>query len=437
MPANGDFGTLGGRRGAMMRNQFDRIEGLEGNIPFDCIVSAGVKGPLGNPERTDRFFFLHTGYEEIAKGKSGWRNQRHPLHPSFESYNDLQDSDAKVIHGNLVFPERTDGMNVQLAAQQLGKGTGSPPGGGVWETPPRGMPACTGDGVHARRYNGMKDDAPSFIDISCPNRMCHFRLQAKKICGALGRLYFRTRWSNGTELPSILVRYQTHGWDTASNIKGMFDAVEKIADGLGMPREAWCFTGLPFEMSIGRKSIPDKKVTDWKGKETTGVRFPVVSFALGNVMEFLEWQASARHKLIAGVTRPVALLGDGLDHEEGSPEAIGETLGMLTPGIPGTDGTDGIVPEPPAAEASVQIKLEQLNALRAIAKTCGVTLKGTFARMEWSLPKSWGDLLASEYENIQTAIRETGIADGGCKNCGEVSEQSFCSKECESEAKNP
>lgn len=316
----------------MKGSRFDSIAGVEGKVPFGAIVSVGIKGPRGNPMNTGRFYISSTGFEEIGGKGGGYRNLRHPLDPRFAVFNDLSPTDrrASVLRGNLLFPERGDSMNHQLAAQQLGSGRGSPPGGGVWDTPPRSMPACTGDGVSALRYNGMAGGEPEFIEINCPNRLCPFRLGAKKICGAFGRLYFRLRWQQGVQdalkqksgegLPEILVRYQTHGWDTVENMVGMFDAVEEVAAGAGIPRDAWSFTGLPFEMQIGIKKIPDK-----------GHSFPVVSFALGDVMGFLRWQTEQRQFLLAA-PRSVSLIGDGMPHGEEALEAIGEAIDHITPG---------------------------------------------------------------------------------------------------------
>ncbi len=322
----------------MKGSQFKGIAGLEGSIPFGAIVTLGVKGRRGNPERTDRFFISSTGYEDVVKGAKagGWRNQRHPLHPAFKSYNDHKDDhvEVRILRGNLAFQDAADCYHTQLAAQQLG-GKGAAPGGGIRDTPPRSIPACTGDGTRAERFNGLDGDGkPTFVSITCPHRLCVFRQGAKKTCGPLGRLYFLPRWPNG-DLPSFLVRYQTHGWDTCENMKGLFDSVEQIADGLGMERRSWGFAGLPFEMNVSVKKIPDKKTIDSKGVERTGVSFPVVSFAVENVVDFLSWQVE-KLKFLHDAPRSVALIGDGMDHEEGSMEGVAEALSALTPsaGIP-------------------------------------------------------------------------------------------------------
>lgn len=338
---------------------FDGIVGVEGRIPFGAIISVGKKGDRGNPIQTDRFFISSTSFEEISGKGGGYRNLRHPLDPRFREFNEMRQGDrrASVLRGNLSFPERGDCMNHHLVAQQLGKGrTQRPPGGGVWDTPPRSMPACTGDGKTAQRFDGLVDGEPQFVEIDCPNRLCPFRTGPKKICGALGRLYFRLRWpdaaqqalekKNGQCFPSILVRYQTHGWETVENMVGMFDAVEETARGLGMPQDSWTFAGLPFEMTVGMKKIPDK-----------GRSFPVVSFALGDVIGFLRWQTEQREYLL-GAPRSVALIGDGMDHEEGSLEGVNEALDHITPGfgIPATaesPGEDDVVDVEEVPEVTV------------------------------------------------------------------------------------
>lgn len=321
---------------------FDGIDGVDGKVPFGAIVSTGTKGDRGNPVNTDRFYISATAFEEIRNGGKGYRNLRHPLDPRFDPFNKLGNKDrrASVLRGNLVFPERDDCLNYHLLAQQLsanGKHGDTPHGGGTWETPPRGMPACTGDGVKAERYDGLGGEGkPRFIEINCPNKLCPFRTGQKKVCGAFGRLYFRLRWPEGTQgaiaqrngdpLPSILVRYQTHGWATVENMLGLFQAVEEVARGLGMARDAWTYSGLPFEMSVGMKHQPDQ-----------GRRFPVVSFGAEDIPAFLRWQAEQRQFLI-DAPRSVALIGDGMSHEEGSREGLAEALDQVTPGygIPAT-----------------------------------------------------------------------------------------------------
>lgn len=436
-----------------MKHQFTSIRGLEGRTPFDCVLTVGIKNERAIPVRTDRFFLLHSGYEpaDPKKKGGGWRNQRHPMHPSFRQFNSLKDDDdsVKVLHGNLMLPDRDSSMNVQLAAQQLGKGQGVPPGGGVWTTPPGGRPACTGDGLRASRYAGQVDGDPHYIDIDCPNELCFFRLKKPKICGALGRVYFRVRWPEGnglSGLPSILVRYQTHGWDSASNLKGMFDHVEEVAAGLGMDPDAWCFTGLPFSMSVGTKTKPDKKVIDHRGRETTGVRFPEVRFACGDVTTFLEWQVGLRQTLLAA-PRSVALIGDGLDDEEASREGIGEVLATLTPGIPtevseAVDGmnTDADMPsdgQPERPTWSAAERKKALAELAALAKKCALTSAEVFKHYDWDVltETQWAALNPQEMQTIADGVREVGIAKGGCETCGAVCSAAYCSVDCEPKEK--
>lgn len=331
---------------------FDGIEGVEGAVPFGAIVSVGVKGPRGNPTRTDRFFISSTGFEDVGASGGGYRNLRHPLDPRFAEFNSLDDTDrrAGVLRGNLLFQHRDDNLNYHLLAQQLsadGKDGETPHGGGTWETPPRSMPSCVGDGKAAQRYAGMVDGEPTFLDIKCPNKLCPFRMTKKKVCGAFGRLYFRLRWPEGNPLPSLLVRYQTHGWDTVENMVGLFGAVETVADGLGMDPSSWGFAGLPFEMSVGTKKQPDK-----------GRSFPVVKFAVEDVPAFLRWQVEQREYLIAA-PRSVALIAEGSEVDESSLEAVGEAVAHITPGIPGS--TDE--PDPVEAEA-VEIEAKRFTAAK-------------------------------------------------------------------------
>jgi len=216
-------------------------------------------------------------------------------------------------------------MHYQLAAQQIGQGKrgsqATPPGGGSWETPPNGMPACTGDGERARRFNGMVNGEPEFVEIACPNRECQFRQKGSlKICGALARLYFRLRWADGSPLRSVLARYQTHGWNTTENMLGLFGAVDEAAAGLGMEPGTWSYAGLPFSMTVGIKRKPTK-----------GQRFPVVQFGIEDVMAFLHWQVEQR-QFLAGAPKSVALLAQGHPEDEDSQRALGEALDTVTAG---------------------------------------------------------------------------------------------------------
>lgn len=417
----------------MNSSRFNGIDGLEGAVSFGGVVSTGVKGPSGAPQRTDRFFILSTGFEEINRGRGGsFRNLRHPLHPSYRAFNETDDADkgTTILRGNLALPDRDSGFNVQLAAQQLGSGPGKPPGGGTWETPPRSMPACTGDGVTAHRYAGIKGEEPQFITIPCPNRLCVFRQGSKKICGALGRLYFLLRWTDQDypELPAILVRYQSHGWDSCENMKGMLDTVESIAEGMCMPPEAWSFTGLPFEMSVGIKKIPDKKRS-----------FPVVSFALGDVAEFLRWQVELRQTLLAA-PRSVALIGDGMDHEEASPEGIGEALAVVTPGIPATvTAAIGSYNRKASAEVAPEdppqgIPEKRYAELKSLGDSVDVSFKAAFEENGWAIPERWGAMSADRAEELEDVLRQMGIDKGGCKVCGIVCDDAFCTEGCEAEA---
>lgn len=328
------------------------IAGLRGKIPFGAIVTVGHKGPSGAPTNTDRYYIASPEMETTdGKPTSGsYRKLRHPLHPDFRAFNALKPDDprAKRLTGHLLFAQQGQAFSHQLVARQLGRGRGTPPGGGTYETPPRGLPACVGNGETARRYAGTKDGAPSFVDIPCPNRECAFRQMENKVCGAFGRLYFRLSWPEGNPLPTCMVRFTSHSWDTVANMLGLFETVRAVAEGMGLGSEYWAYTGLPFEMRVGYTHQPDK-----------GRRFPVTTFTVRDPVSFLTWQAQTRQALLAAPKAAVLLSAgaatDGeLPGEEGSPGAIAEALDDVA----GPEDEDGELIDEAAIQAEIQCEKE-------------------------------------------------------------------------------
>lgn len=355
----------------MSRPIFRGISGLEGSIPYGGIVRCGHKArPKGQPVTTDRFFILARDYEPLDPGSempTNKRHLRHPFHPQFRAFNyaagddEENPSGGKRLHGSLYYPTREKGSSVFLKAPKLKRGAGnSPPGGGVWEPPPKNIPACTGDGVKARRFNGLDPQGDLlWEEIDCPNDKCYFRLlRNEKVCGAFGELFFLLRWP-GEPMEPMLVTFRTWGWKSAKNIKGLFDAIEDLARGWPLPDDAWNFSGVPFSMAVGYDTDPDKVVVDHKGRERRGTRFPVVTFELGDVASALRYKAEQTEKLIARgrevrlLTADIAAPLAAADDEELARAHLELTPGPDAIGItPGSDLPATVAVPPEAVEAA-------------------------------------------------------------------------------------
>lgn len=304
------------------------IETLRGTLPVGAVVTMALKRPgSGQPYRKGRFYILDTKLipvdpkDDPAK-VSSYRKLTHPLHDAYKPFNDLSNEDprCKVLHGNLLLPTREACARIEYKASVL-PGTGPAPGGGVLDTPPGGFPACIGDGQgSARRFDGLdKDGRIQTKDIVCPDQACPFRQGPKPECSIFSRFWFSLRWPDEEmKLESTLARFQTSGWDSTEAIKGLLDVVEETAKGMNLEREAWDFTGLPFEMRV-----------EWTFKPHKGRKWPSVRFAVGDLAGFFEWKADKRRHILAA-PRSVALLSDG--RREDSAGAIAAASEAITPG---------------------------------------------------------------------------------------------------------
>lgn len=277
---------------------FTRIRGLGIREPVGAVLRIGQKGPRGNPIDNDRFFFAVPQEDE---------RRIRPLHPEFGGYHAANQTARTVIHGNLVHANEADAWHHQLAAQLLGK---------PHLPHPRGLPACRGDGDHAVRFIRMGEDGKEVWDnISCPNEKCEFRLEGNRVCKPFARLYFRPRWRK-PGLPSPLTKWVTRSWNSAASLKGLFAYVRAQATALGL--EAFSVYGLPFSMTLSKKSQGDRKRS-----------FPVVSFAVeGDLVEY--FLAQRRALIEAGGN--VALLPGVRDDGE---EVLAADLRDVTVAVPG------------------------------------------------------------------------------------------------------
>lgn len=321
-------------------HRYDTIAGLEGREPVDAVLTVGRKGPSGAPTETDRFF-IKTRYEE-QKGNLKFR----PEHPGFKSFNATKNPDGsdadkdkrRVVTGNLVHESMADCFSHSLANPKA-------PKGGRWPNHPSGKPFCTGDGTRATRLYAIGEDgSEDWREIACPNDKCEFRQGDAKLCKAFARLYFRPSWPDGVKLPTPLMKYETHGWETAANMLGFFEYVEGIAKGLGL--DTYTLFGMPFTLTLARKTNALKKTA-----------FPVVSMAptFDPVSFFMEQR---KNRELAG-GRPLLQIVGAASPEENGDEAIAASMRELsgeTPRVPAE------TPPPPITDA-VYVDAESLAPL--------------------------------------------------------------------------
>ncbi len=352
-----------------MTDLFTHIEGLGGNVPTAAVVSVGRKGPRGAPVERDRFFILHPDAESksFAKKDGGTYDAlQRPLHSRFKIWNDKAAANAPecaTLLGNIVFPTEAQSWVAHLRAQQLGKAAGTPPGGGTYATPPGGRPACTGDGRRASRFNGVLDGECQYLDIACPNDLCHFRQEigGARICKPFGRLYFMLRWPQESQLPRVLAKWTTASWANVSNVRGLFDYVLQFGREAGIDNPN--LMGLPFVMTLNTKSKPEK-----------GRSFPVVHFSVdGDLLDFF---ANQRKRLQLAGGGPVRLLGGNTDPAELDAEVIDLDVDTILPG-PGLPASVATV-APDAEQPSLPLAPAVRNA-SAEAVALGRQLLGLVA----------------------------------------------------------
>lgn len=288
----------------MSEPEYSKIEGLRPREPVGAVLSIGRKGPSGAPQDTDRFWIVS------PQEANGVR----PLHPGFEHYNKADPEKRLQIRGNLVHAMREEAFGYYLSAQVLGQEWPAFPG-----THPARRPICTGDGIKATRFYGLKPDgSDDFREIECPNEKCQFRQGDTKVCRPFGRLYFRPLWKEGSSAQTPLMKLATHSWNTIQNLVGFFDHVESQAKNLGLT--LWTLYGLPFVLTLARKTQPGRKRA-----------FPVLTISPEcDLIQFFLIQR--RDLLAAGST--LALPVGATSVEETDPEVVDADSRAIRPGGP-------------------------------------------------------------------------------------------------------
>lgn len=287
-----------------MNDRMSGIKGLDAKEPVGAVLTVGHKGPKGNPTDTDRFFIVSV-FETPEKIR--------PPHPDFADFNRVApDHKPSVIHGRLVHGKREQAFIHHLKAQVLVK----------LNDPARKLahpdkrPACEGDGVKAKRWNGKTGADESFDEIPCPNELCEFRKEPDggrpTPCKPWMQILFRPEWRNGETFPSPLMKLTSGSWNNARAFLGFFEYIEQQAKIMGL--EDASLYGLPFTLTLSRKTKPSATRS-----------FPVMSIAPdGDLQRFLFAQAASK------VHHPaVAALTDGRDWNEEKAD-----LDTISAGIP-------------------------------------------------------------------------------------------------------
>lgn len=272
------------------------IEGLAGREPVGAVLTVGHKAPSGNPEHTDRFYLVQP--QEVD-------GVRAP-HPAFAAFNTADVARRQVIRGNLVHSTVAECFEYNLRAQNLP---------GIPAHPSRG-PHCIGDGIKAKRWNGEK-----YIDIDCPNEKCQFRAEVhpgKPIpCKPSMRLMFRVRWTEGSPLPPMVVKFTSQAWNTTKNLLGMLEHIEKNAKALGI--DNFSLYGFPFMLTLTKKKR--------SGDAKTARSFPVVTATPElDIVTFLRQQQSD----LVGIRPQVTSL---LDPSQRALEVQAEDVKTITPAV--------------------------------------------------------------------------------------------------------
>jgi hypothetical protein len=267
------------------------IDGLSRREPIGCALTMGRKGPNNAPVDKHRFFIVRP----VADGVG--RDARRAAHPAFAEFNKLANSvqvpegadyerrleQAKQAHdekrasvrGIIVHARPEDCWTNRRQADRL-------PG----HEHPRLAPSCMGNGHVAQRWMPAQN---AYVEIPCPGDQCPFAQSVdgkRPLSHPHTKLIFQLRFDN---LPSLLCKFTSGGWETTSAIEGFFTSIEEQARYLGVERPS--FYGIPFSLTISKRSNPKLK-TSWTVVHMSPDFPPGVT-----LQEYLLRQADARRQL--------------------------------------------------------------------------------------------------------------------------------------------
>ena len=213
-----------------MKYIYQGIEGLDGSRnTFGTVLTIGEKSPTGNPTNTHQFFIKkpQAVLKQMGKRKGLVREND----PEFVQFNRsdrpelrtvIRFSIVHAVHMREGWDSMIDAFQFQLFAQQLPK----------HPTHPRAAPACSGDGVHAQRWDGEQ-----YKDIVLElNRLCLVQGHDKNLAS-----YFVAQTLRMLPSPSIVVSYA----DTSMEHVGyIYQATNFLYTGLSAKRTEWREIGL-------------------------------------------------------------------------------------------------------------------------------------------------------------------------------------------------
>ena len=252
------------------------IAGLQGREPVSVVLSLGIKNAQGVPVEKDR---LHLVVPHEADGRRGH-------HAGFAAFNNAAPERRQMIRGNLVHATERECFELNLRAQ-VAKSLGLP-------AHPNKRPVCQGDGVRAQRWCGIADEPDNYTEVQCLNERCQARLTEPSQCKPFARLLFRLRWPDGNPLPSVVAKFTTGGWNTAANLRGFFDQIDRTARQIGLTQ--YTLFGLPFTLTLHQQT-----------KASARRKFPVV--AISPDMDLIEFFGRQQEQIAQLKTvNPVDLL---------------------------------------------------------------------------------------------------------------------------------
>jgi len=205
------------------------IAGLRGRDPVGCVVRVGLRQPGKAP--TDRHRFTICTTTQNAQGIR-------PMHPSFTPFNsrqgDRSSHPCSTVTMQIVHANRDDCFEAGLRAQ-VSPRSGSVPGMRPW---------CIGDGRRAERWDFERGE---YAAMACPNEHCQFRQpnsgpRGSKACKPMSRLLARLIWRAERDdglMPSMLAKFTSNSWNTASALQGYFDFWDNVAIDLTSKGADW------------------------------------------------------------------------------------------------------------------------------------------------------------------------------------------------------
>lgn len=249
---------------------------ITGRAPIGAALSVGIKGANGQPINKDRFYVAapvaHS--QEYSKRDGGtYKSDKRDLHPAFAGFND----DAKTE------PERRRAIPIRIMHAHEWDSTTKPPNGCFWygyqahtldkRRHPRNAPMCTGNGVHAERWNGKEIQAIECLGLdrcpyTLPGKAQPGQKPPKPECGMKMHFVARFDWprTDGKGLPNIPFAYKSGGRNMVHGFVGFFDEFRRVCADVGVPYASVSLVGFPAMLMLAEKTNKEE-----------GTRYPVVS----------------------------------------------------------------------------------------------------------------------------------------------------------------